>query len=383
MEKTGNTFGGTEGFRILNSVPDLDGYKMPAEYERHFGCMMIWPIRPGSWPNGGTRAKEVFVEIATEISKGEHLFMLTDPSHVLEAEAMLPEKVTVVPMESDDAWARDVGPTFVKNSDGNVRAVNWSFNAWGGTYDGLYQNWDKDDRVAKEFAAYLNTACYDASPFVLEGGSIHCDGEGTMMVTESCLLSKGRNPSLTKDEIEQKLKSFCGVQKVIWLPCGIFQDETNEHVDNVCAFTAPGEVVLAWTEDEEDPQYKMSKECLAVLEKETDARGRKLKVRKLLIPKNPVCISEEELKGYCFEDGEDERQLGERLAASYVNFYIANHAVVVPQFHDEHDKNAIEVLKEAFPTRKIIPIYAREIIVGGGNIHCITQQIPERCCEIG
>ena len=157
----------------------------------------------------------------------------------------------------------------------------------------------------------------------------------------------------------------------------IYNDETNEHVDNVCAFTAPGEVVLAWTDDENDPQYEMSKACLSVLENVTDAKGRHIKVRKMLIPKKPVCITEEELNGFEFEEGEDMREAGERLAASYVNFYIANDSVIVPQFDDEADSLAINVLKEAFPDRKIVGIYARDIIVGGGNIHCITQQIPE------
>ena len=147
-------------------------------------------------------------------------------------------------------------------------------------------------------------------------------------------------------------------------------------MDNVCAFTAPGEVVLAWTDDENDPQYEMSKACLSVLENVTDAKGRHIKVRKMLIPKKPVCITEEELNGFEFEEGEDMREAGERLAASYVNFYIANDSVIVPQFDDEADSLAINVLKEAFPARKIVGIYARDIIVGGGNIHCITQQIP-------
>lgn len=362
--------------KVCSSVPRDDGYRMPAEFEKHHGCIMIWPVRPGSWIYGGAAAKKVFTEIATAISKSEKMYMLVDVEHYEEARRMLPPQIEIVKIESNDSWARDVGPTFVKNDCGDVRGINWSFNAWGGTYDGLYADWAKDDQVAKKFMEYLNVDCYEAAPFVLEGGSIHSDGEGTMLVTESCLLSKGRNPRLTKNQIEQKLKEYCNVEKVIWLPCGIYQDETNEHVDNVCAFTAPGEVVLAWTEDETDPQYAMSKKSLEVLERETDARGRKMKVRKMLIPKKPVCITQEELDGFAFEPGEDKREAGERLAASYVNFYIANGAILLPQFDDEHDSLAVEIMKEAFPKREIIPIFARDIIVGGGNIHCITQQIP-------
>ena len=211
---------------------------------------------------------------------------------------------------------------------------------------------------------------------MLEGGAIHTDGEGTVIVTESCLLSKGRNPSLSKEEIERKLEDYLGAKKIIWIPSGIYNDETNEHVDNVCAFTAPGHVVLAWTDDENDPQYRMSHADFAVLEKETDARGRKIIVHKVPIPKEPVCITEYELAGFSFEDGEDEREAGERLAASYVNFYITNGGVLIPQFGDAMDQQALEIIGGLFPGRKVYPIFARDIIVGGGNIHCITQQVP-------
>ena len=368
----------------INSSPAADGFRMPAEFERHQGCIMIWPERPGSWINGAKAAKKAFAQIASVISESEQVYMIVSEGRKEEAAKMLPETVRLVVMDTDDAWARDTGPTFVVS--GNVdtpyeardlRGINWEFNAWGGTYDGLYADWEKDNLVAGHFMSYLGCQGYNAAPFVLEGGSIHTDGEGTMLVTESCMLSKGRNPELTKEQIEDKLKQYCNVSKIIWLPCGIYNDETNEHVDNVCAFTAPAEVVLAWTDDENDPQYEMSKACLSVLENVTDAKGRHIKVRKMLIPKKPVCITEEELAGFEFEEGEDMREAGERLAASYVNFYIANDSVIVPQFDDEADSLAINVLKEAFPDRKIVGIYARDIIVGGGNIHCITQQIPE------
>ena len=181
---------------------------------------------------------------------------------------------------------------------------------------------------------------------------------------------------MTKEDIEDYLKMSLGAEKVLWLPRGIYNDETTEHVDNVCAFTGPAEVVLAWTDDESDPQYAMSKACLDVLEKETDANGRYFTVHKLPIPKNPVCITAEELEGYEFEEGEDVREVGERLAASYVNFYISNGHVVVPQFGDENDKKAVEILQGLFPTRSVAGVYARDILIGGGNIHCITQQIP-------
>ncbi len=366
----------------LEDTPAGDGYYMPAEYAPHRGTLMIWPVRPGSWPYKGTEAKKVFTKIAGILNEHEDVYMLADREHKEEAENMLPEGVKVIEIKTDDAWARDVGPTFVvpckklNKSDMNIRGIDWKFNAWGGEYDGLYPDWENDDKAASAFCENINVDYYDAKDFVLEGGSIHCDGEGTAIVTGSCLLSKGRNPQLSKKEIEDKLKQYLNVSKVIWLPYGIYNDETNEHVDNVCAFTSPGNVVLAWTDDENDPQYKMSLADYELLNETTDARGRKINVHKLYIPDNPVCITEDELKGFEFEDGEDIREAGERLAASYANFYIANGVVLVPQFNDARDEQAVQLLKELIPDREIIGIYARDIIVGGGNIHCITQQIP-------
>ena len=361
--------------KISGRTPREDGFYMPGEFEAQEGCIFIWPKRPGSWPYEAKAAREVFAKLANTLSEYEKVYMLVDKETETSAKELLSKNVILLRIETDDAWARDVGPTFVTNGK-EVRGINWSFNAWGGTFDGLYQNWEKDDKVAAEFCNQTGYDYYDATPFVLEGGSIHSDGEGTVIVTEACLLSKGRNPELSKEEIEEKLKTYLGAEKIIWLKRGIYQDETNEHVDNVCAFVRPGEVVLAWTEDENDPQYELSASCLKTLTQETDAKGRTFKVHKLLVPKNPVCIKEEDLEGYVFEEGEDIRELGERLAASYVNFYIGNQVVLVPQFGDEHDSKAVEVLQNAFPQRKIVPIAAREIIIGGGNIHCITQQIP-------
>lgn len=363
--------------------PADEGFWMPGEFEPHDGCIMIWPKRPGSWNYGAVKAREAFKKVALAIAESETVYMLAEPDVAQSAreaffgDASAPKPdVRIIEMESDDAWARDVGPTFVVDRNGAVRGIDWKFNAWGGTVDGLYAHWEKDDRVAEQFCEAAGFECYEAHPFVLEGGSIHSDGEGTLLVTEACLLSAGRNPSLTRAQIEECLKSYLGARKVIWLPRGIWNDETNEHVDNVCAFTGPGEVVLAWTDEKDDPQYALSLECLKVLERETDARGRKLLVHKLPIPKVPVGVGEEDLKGYEFEPGEDVRDVGERLAASYVNFYISNGGVVVPQFGDESDEIAVRILGRLFPGRKVYPIPARDILLGGGNIHCITQQIP-------
>ena len=416
---------------ITNSVPIKDGFYMPAEYSRHDGTIMIYPVRPGSWRKDRAGALYSFANVFIEILKRENLYLIADKAHWKEARDFMDEIITdyvqgtgrlvapmtkeeedriiaegeslfanedtlytvsdvlenrclIPPIDSDDAWARDVGPTFVvrdnAGSKAEIRGINWSFNAWGGEVDGLYASWDKDDKVASSFCDLIELPFYDAQPFVLEGGSIHCDGEGTAMVTESCLLSEGRNPAMSREEIEGKLREYLNVEKVLWLPRGIYNDETNEHVDNVCAFVAPGEVVLAWTDDENDPQYELSRADLEYLEKETDAKGRSIVVHKLPIPDHSVLVSEADLANYEFEEGEDFREVGERLAASYVNFYFINGAALVPQFggeNEESDERALDILSELCPDREIIGIPARDILLGGGNIHCITQQIPE------
>ncbi|MCR5742279.1 MAG: agmatine deiminase [Lachnospiraceae bacterium] len=364
---------------IYKTMPASDGFRMPAEYERHAATILIWPVRPGSWPYGGRDAKPVFSRIARELATGEKVYILAGEEHIDEAreEFRNDENISVIDIATDDAWARDVGPTFVVNDEGCIRGIDWQFNAWGGEVDGLYANWERDNACASKFCEKLGYDCYDAQDFVLEGGSIHSDGEGTLIVTEACLLSAGRNPHMSKAQIEERLKAMLGAKKVIWLPRGIAGDETNEHVDNMCAFVGPAEVVLAWTDDEGDEQYRPSLAALEALEGTLDAKGRQITVHKLNIPGRPVRIAQEDLDGFVFEEGEDVREAGERLAASYANFYIGNSVVLVPQFGDVNDTAAVETLKKCFPTRRVVGIYARAIIVGGGNIHCITQQIPD------
>ncbi len=360
---------------IKDTEPAMDEFYMPGEYEHHDGCIIIWPFRPGSWKKDRTDAETAFSEVIKAISRSEHVYVVAESeSEVKRVQKYLQDvsNTEIVMIKSNDSWARDIAPTFVKNKSGKVRAVNWEFNAWGGEYNGLYADWKYDNEFALKIAEYLGIDSYDAAPFVMEGGAVHSDGMGTVMVTEACLLSEGRNPMLSKIEIEEKLKSYLGAEKVIWLPRGIYNDETDEHVDNVCAFIKPGHVVLAWTDNKNDPQYGMSDACLKVLEEAG------MTVHKLPVPDYPVCVSEEELKGYEFEEGEDTREAGERLAASYVNFYFSNDAVVVPAFGGENRESDIRakiILENLCPEREVILVDARAILAGGGNIHCITQQI--------
>ncbi len=398
---------------LKDGYPDTAGYTMPGEFEPHTACIMIWPERPGSWKYEAKEARRAFRNVIAAIAQSEMVYVAASSDSLQSALALLfgnavrpggaadswrysktaetadadfwKTQVEVFQMETDDSWARDIGPTFLlprdAKADGSICAVNWNFNAWGGMTDGLYAHWDRDNAFAGAFCDRYGYPFWDASPFVLEGGAICSDGEGTLLVTECCLLSEGRNPSLNREEIETQLLHFLGIEKVLWLPCGIYHDETNGHVDNICAFLKPAEVVLAWTDREEDPQYALSQACLTYLSQMTDARGRKLVIHKLPIPDVPICIEQEDLNGYAFEEGEEQRQVGERLAASYVNFYFSNDAVVLPVFggpNQSSDRRAISLMQQWNPSRRILPVAARDILTGGGNIHCITQQIP---CE--
>lgn len=362
----------------LNTIPKKDGFRMPGEFEKHAGTWIIWPERPDNWRLGGKPAQKVFTEVASVIGKYEAVTVAVSKAQYSNAREMLPSYVRVVEMSNDDSWIRDCGATFLVNDKGNRRAVDWTFNAWGGLVDGLYFPWDSDDKIAQKMCEIEGVDRYRLDDFILEGGSIHVDGEGTVMVTEECLLSEGRNASMTREEIEKVLCDYLNCEKVLWIPRGIYNDETNGHVDNMCNFVRPGVVVLAWTEDKNDPQYERSVEAYEYLSHETDAKGRKLEIHKLLTPK-PILITKEESEGVDAVDGTLPREEGDRMAASYVNYYTGNGFVALPVFGDPMDDNAIKVLGELYPDRKIEPIYAREILLGGGNIHCITQQVPKGC----
>lgn len=372
----------------LCTLPKNDGFRMPGEFEPHHGTIMIFPERPGSWHHNAGPALPAFLRIYRTIAAEETLYLLVSRRMHDRAVSLLKNipNVRILTIPNDDAWARDTAPTFVRNASGEVRGIDWKFNAWGGAVDGLYADYAQDNALASALCQEIGIPCYDAQHFVLEGGSIHSDGQGTILTTASCLLSKGRNPHLNRTCISQMLCDYLGGEKVIWLPRGIYNDETNEHVDNMCVFLCPGEVVLAWTEDEEDPQYALSHASYEALVSQTDAKGRHVIVHKLPIPEHPVCITEADLQGFEFAEGENVREIGERLAASYVNFYFTNRSVLLPQFggtNAESDALAVSLMQQ-WTDRRIVPIPARELLLGGGNIHCLTQQIPEgvNLCEM-
>ncbi|KAJ8459890.1 hypothetical protein OPV22_032816 [Ensete ventricosum] len=362
---------------------------MPAEWEPHQQCWMGWPERLDNWREGAFPAQSTFVKVATEISKFEPVTMCVSSAQYMKAYDWLHGNgnIRVVEMSMNDAWFRDIGPTFVwrdrKPSLGDqecqVAGIDWKFNCWGGSEDGCYSDWSLDVLVAKKILE-LDRLPRFSHRMVLEGGSIHVDGEGTCITTEECLLNTNRNPDMTKEEIEQELMMYLGVGKIIWLPRGLYgDDDTNGHVDNMCCFVKPGMVLLAWTDDELDPQYERSVEAFSVLSNTTDAKDRKIEIIKLHVP-GPLYITKEEADGLVTLDKSAKPRLaGTRLAASYVNFYIANGGIIAPAFGDEKwDQQAYHVLTSAFLNHKVIMIQgAREICLGGGNIHCITQQQPE------
>lgn len=363
--------------KITSSTPKKDQYFMPAEYHNHAGTFMLWPYRKDVWRNDALPAQKAFIEVASTIAKYEPVILGVPASDLDKAQSLVNHpNIRIEVIESNDAWARDTGPTFIRNHIGDVRAIDWRFNAWGGEYDGLYKDWSLDDQVASILCDKLSVSYYHLDDFVLEGGSIHVDGEGTALVTEACLLSQGRNPHLTKKDIEKRLKNYLNVSKVIWLPHGIYLDETNEHVDNIVCFVKPGTVMIAYPENQEDAQYPLSKASYDVLVKEKDAQGRKFEIIKMVMPK-PIYISLEESTGVKLNQGTLVREENLRLAASYINFYICNEAIIMPSFGDDNDIVAKDIVAKAFPHHQVHQIYAKEILLGGGNIHCITQQIPE------
>ncbi|MFT3983402.1 MAG: agmatine deiminase [Lachnospiraceae bacterium] len=362
--------------RIIGSTPTQDGFWMPGEFEEQEQVWMIWPERPDNWRNGGKNAQEAFAEVAKTVSRFAKVVMLTSGVQYKNCRSRLPEQIAVVEMSSNDAWARDTGPTFLINGKGELRACDWKFNAWGGLFDGLYFPWNLDDQIAGKICELERIDSYRTEDFILEGGSIHVDGEGTVLTTEMCLLSEGRNPHLSKTQIEEMLCSYLNCSKVLWLKNGIDPQETNGHIDDVACFIRPGEVACIFTDRVQSPFYETAQRSYEQLLQMTDAKGRKLKVHRVCCPKEEVRIGEDFLLD---DSGESiPRRPGDLCIASYLNFLIVNDGVVVPQYGDENDSLALEQIQKLFPDKKAVGVFTREIVYGGGNIHCITQQQPKR-----
>jgi agmatine deiminase len=328
------------------------GFVMPAEWERHEATLMAWPCRQELWGDGLASACCAYAEVARAIHQFEPVIMTAQPQEATEARRMLGPGIEVLGLRLDDSWARDIGPTIVRNQEGKRAGIDWRFNAWGGEYP----DYEEDAAFAGRVLTHLGIKRY-AAPFVLEGGSIHVDGAGTVLTSEQCLLNPNRNPDLTKPEIEALLCSWLGATKVIWLGQGLVDDQTDGHIDNLACFVRPGVVATLVAEDPEDANYAALSDNLKRLEAARDAAGRALEIVKIPQPAPKM-----------FE--------GRRLARSYLNFYIANGGIVAPSFQDPNDLVAATILAGLFPDRRVAQVLVRDIIVGGGGIHCITQQVP-------
>lgn len=334
-------------------------YRMPPEWVEHIRTFISWPIKASMCnPEEFDAVCKGYTEIIQAISEFEPVTVLVNEDELEKVSGFFHDKrIELLAIEHNDAWLRDNGPTFLVNNDGDVAGVNWKFNAWGCKYS----PWDLDDLVAPKLLNHLGLRQFDAS-LVMEGGSFHVDGEGTLLTTEQCLLNPNRNPGLNREQIEAELKKFLNIQKVVWLKKGLDGDETDGHVDNLACFAAPGKILVQVCEDPKDNNYLVSKENLEILRKETDAQGRKFEIISIQQPPkmcDPVSNS--------------------RLTLSYLNFYFVNEGIILPVFGGEakeSDQFAIQVLSETFPQRRIRPVNGLGIIREGGNVHCTTQQMP-------
>jgi agmatine deiminase len=327
------------------------GFYMPAEFAPHTCCWMAWPCRAGLWAEEAAVARE-YADVANAIARFEPVNMLAPPGKLDEARALLAENVTVVEMPIDDSWARDSGPNFLVNAAGELAGSTWTFNAWGGKY----HPFDQDARMGSRILRLAGAREF-ASTLVAEGGGITVDGEGTVITTESCFPNANRNPGLTRAGIEAELRRTLGVEKVIWLPGDPEEAETDGHVDGIAAFIEPGRVLVELCPDPNLPHYDVGQRNLAALRGQTDARGRRLEIE-------------------IIHEGHYHPDLYDRECRSYVNSYLANGAVIVPGYADERDAAAVETYRRLYPERVVVQVQIGHIALGGGGIHCITQQQP-------
>ena len=314
---------------------------------------MAWPTHEPSYHGRLAGARGVQARVAQAIAQFEPVVMLANAADVPQARALCGPGIEVRALPIDDGWLRDSGPSFVIDGSSGVLGIDWQFNGWGGRTP-----FDQDCRVAARLLEQEGLERV-AAPLVLEGGSFHVDGEGTLITTEECLLNPNRNPTLGRSDIEHQLRENLGVETIIWLKGGPVDDVTDGHVDMVAAFAAPGQVVALHCDDPRDANYGVLQANREILRGARDARGRRLEVVEL--PQPPPAYIEG----------------AGRLGLSHVNYYTANGGIVLPWFGDAgHDDRIQGIFRELFPDRRIVSVATRDLLYGGGNIHCITQQEP-------
>lgn len=344
-------------------------FRMPAEWEPHAATWLAWPHNETDWPGKGLMVEWVFVEMARLLHRRERVRLLVSSraqkSHAkkkLAQEGVDLARVDFFVAPTNRSWTRDFLPSFVVDGKRRVAAVKWQFNGWA-----RYPDWKRDDEagdaVATRYAELVSRPAYrrhgKPARVVLEGGAIDVDGEGTLLATEQCLLSgpRARNRALGREGTERVFREELGVDKVLWLPEGIEGDDTSGHIDDLARFVAPGRVVLCQEKNRRDPNQRILARAAERLRGATDARGRKLEVVPLPMPE-PVVFA------------------GQRLPASYANFYLANGVLLVPTFNDPRDGQVLGVMRELFPKREVVGVFCRDLVLGLGTLHCSTQQEP-------
>jgi agmatine deiminase len=344
--------------------PQID-VRWPAEWEPHRATWIAWPHQKSDWPGKFAAIPWVYAEIARHLSSSEPVQILVNDAKsesqahiVLKRNHANMQNIRFQRIRTDRCWTRDSGPTIIRN--GNRRAaLDWRFNAWA-----KYPNYATDDAVAAKIAKCCRVRqirpVWKQRRVVLEGGSVEGDGKGTMLTTEECLLSnvQARNPGFSRKDYEEMFLRYLGIRKVIWLGRGIVGDDTHGHIDDLARFVAPGVVVTVVEPNESDDNHAPLQENLERLSDARDAAGRRIQVVTLPMPA-PVLFR------------------GQRLPASYANFYIANECVIVPTFNAPQDRKALGILSDLFPNRKVVGIHSTDLVWGLGTLHCLTQQEPE------
>jgi agmatine deiminase len=341
------------------------GYRMPAEWEPHAATWLAWPHEKTDWPGKFSPIPWVYADIVRRLSQVERVRILVEDATaenqarriLSKAEANL-AAVDFFRVPTNRGWTRDFGPIFVRKETGEAAATNWRFNGWA-----KYDDWKKDDAVNDKLASRLKWKMWHPEfrgrRVVLEGGSIDVNGRGTLLTTEECLLSpvQARNPGISRKELEGIFRDYLGATQVLWLKNGIVGDDTHGHVDDLARFVSPTTVVTVVEDNPAEENYQPLQENYRLLRQMKDQDGQPLQVETLPMPE-PVYFD------------------GQRLPASYANFYIANGIVLVPTFNDPNDRVALAKLSSLFPTRKIIGIACLDLVLGLGTIHCMTQQEP-------
>jgi agmatine deiminase len=349
----------TAGAGSASASPAQRGFHMPAEWQPQRRCWMAWPGHAPSYHGRFEQARAAHARVAATIARYEPVVMLAPPADCAAARALCGPAVEVRPLMVDDGWFRDSGPTFVVDGLGGKLGVDWDFNGWGGRTPCA------NDRLAARAVLAQEGIERVAAPLVMEGGSFHVDGEGTLITTEECLLNPNRNPQLARAQIETQLREHLGVREIVWLKGGPVDDVTDGHVDMVAAFVRPGVVVALSCDDPHDANYAVLQANLEILRGCRDARGRRLEVIEL--PQPPAARLPD----------------GTRMGLSHINYLLCNDALILPAYGEaRHDAQALGLLRELHPEREVLAVDTRDLLYGGGNIHCITQQEPRAASDV-